>query len=238
MNNPKIDQAARLNHPLVKTGQNEDAQPARGATMRALVYGGPGQRAIEDKPKPTIQNATDAIVKITKTTICGTDLHILKGDLPTVAKGRVLGHEGAGIVDQTGESVSSFKRGDRVIISCISACGKCANCKKTMYSHCLNLDFAPPLDESVFGRTTLSLRVARGVGARGIDVRDTRPPYPQEPSPSVCFSTAWVVEPIAVAIGRQRATVEQGFGRRRGGSTTRASFGWPEAVGAPSVGAS
>ena len=106
--------------------------------MKALIYGGPGMRAFEDKPKPTIQKTTDAVVKITKTTICGTDLHILKGDVPTVAKGRVLGHEGVGIVDQVGEGVSSFKAGDRVIISCISSCGKCANCKRAMYSHCEN----------------------------------------------------------------------------------------------------
>jgi alcohol dehydrogenase len=106
--------------------------------MKALVYGGPGMRALEDKPKPTIQKTTDAVVKITKTTICGTDLHILKGDVPTVTKGRILGHEGVGIVDQIGEGVSSFKIGDRVIISCISSCGKCANCKKAMYSHCEN----------------------------------------------------------------------------------------------------
>ncbi|MDB4935095.1 MAG: threonine dehydrogenase/Zn-dependent dehydrogenase [Labilithrix sp.] len=106
--------------------------------MKALVYGGPGKRALEDKPKPTIQKTTDAIVKITKTTICGTDLHILKGDVPTVTKGRILGHEGVGIVEQVGEGVSSFKAGDRVIISCISSCGKCANCKKAMYSHCEN----------------------------------------------------------------------------------------------------
>jgi alcohol dehydrogenase len=106
--------------------------------MKALVYGGPGQRSLEDKPKPTIQKATDAIVKVSKTTICGTDLHILKGDLPTVTKGRILGHEGIGVVEQVGESVSSFKAGDRVIISCVNACGKCTNCKKAMYSHCLN----------------------------------------------------------------------------------------------------
>lgn len=106
--------------------------------MKALVYGGPGQRSLEDKPKPTIQKTTDAVVRITKTTICGTDLHILEGDVPTVTKGRILGHEGVGVVDQVGEGVSSFKIGDRVIISCISACGKCTNCKKAMHSHCSN----------------------------------------------------------------------------------------------------
>lgn len=106
--------------------------------MNSLVYHGPGKLALENKPKPSLKAPTDAIVKITKTTICGTDLHILKGDVPTVTKGRILGHEGVGIIDQTGESVSNFKVGDRVLISCISSCGKCTNCKRGMYSHCEN----------------------------------------------------------------------------------------------------
>ena len=106
--------------------------------MKALVYHGPGKIALEDKPKPTLLSSTDAIVKITKTTICGTDLHILKGDVPTVSSGRILGHEGVGIIEEVGDGVSSFKAGDRVLISCISSCGKCANCKKGMYSHCEN----------------------------------------------------------------------------------------------------
>ena len=104
--------------------------------MKALVYQGPGLRALEDRPKPALAAPTDAIVRITKTTICGTDLHIMKGDVPTVAVGRILGHEGVGIIDQLGDSVSSFAIGDRVLISCISSCGKCGNCKKGMYSHC------------------------------------------------------------------------------------------------------
>jgi alcohol dehydrogenase len=106
--------------------------------MKALVYRGPGKRELEDKPKPSIENATDAIVKISKTTICGTDLHILKGDVPTVTPGRILGHEGVGIVDQVGANVSNFQVGDHVLISCITSCGKCINCKKGMYSHCEN----------------------------------------------------------------------------------------------------
>lgn len=106
--------------------------------MKALVYHGPGKRALEDKPKPVIQASTDAIVKITKTTICGTDLHIMKGDVPTVTDGRILGHEGVGVVDQVGAGVSTFKAGDRVLLSCITSCGKCGNCKKGMYSHCEN----------------------------------------------------------------------------------------------------
>lgn len=106
--------------------------------MKALVYHGPNDRAYEEKPKPKIQESTDAIVKITKTTICGTDLHIMKGDVPTVTDGRTLGHEGVGIIDEVGEGVSNFKKGDLVLISCITACGKCDNCKKQMYSHCEN----------------------------------------------------------------------------------------------------
>jgi len=104
--------------------------------MQALVYSGPGKRALLDKPKPEISKPTDAVVRVTKTTICGTDLHILKGDLPTVKPGRILGHEGVGVVDRIGSAVSSFKVGDEVIISCVSACGKCENCKKGMPSHC------------------------------------------------------------------------------------------------------
>ena len=106
--------------------------------MKALVYHGPGKRAWEEKPKPAIQSPTDAIVKITKTTICGTDLHILKGDVPTVTDGRILGHEGVGVIDQAGAAVGSFRAGDPVLISCITSCGRCANCKKGMYSHCEN----------------------------------------------------------------------------------------------------
>ena len=85
---------------------------------------------------PAISAPTDAIVKITKTTICGTDLHILKGDVPTCKPGRILGHEGVGVVDSVGAGVTSFRPGDRVLISCISACGKCEYCRKGMYSHC------------------------------------------------------------------------------------------------------
>jgi len=105
-------------------------------TMQALVYNGPGRKNVEDRPKPVIQAAGDAIVRITKTTICGTDLHILKGDVATCQPGTVLGHEGVGIVDEVGAGVTSFKPGDRVLISCITACGRCEPCRKGMYSHC------------------------------------------------------------------------------------------------------
>jgi alcohol dehydrogenase len=106
------------------------------SAMKALVYLGPAKKALEQRPKPDIAAPTDAIVKITRTTICGTDLHILKGDVPTCQSGRILGHEGVGIIDKTGPAVTAFKPGDRVLISCISACGKCEYCRKLMYSHC------------------------------------------------------------------------------------------------------
>lgn len=104
--------------------------------MKALIYQGPGKRALENRPLPIIKESTDAIIKLTKTTICGTDLHILKGDVATCASGRILGHEGIGIVDKIGSGVSGFQVGDKVLISCISSCGKCKFCRKGMYSHC------------------------------------------------------------------------------------------------------
>ena len=104
--------------------------------MKALVYQGPMKKALEERPRPEFAAPTDAIVKITKTTICGTDLHILKGDVPSCRPGRILGHEGVGIVETTGQAVTTLKPGDRVLISCISACGKCYYCRKLMYSHC------------------------------------------------------------------------------------------------------
>ncbi|HSY18123.1 MAG TPA: zinc-dependent alcohol dehydrogenase family protein [Candidatus Acidoferrales bacterium] len=104
--------------------------------MKALVYHGPGNKKFEDVPKPVLRDATDAVVRITKTTICGTDLHILKGDVATVAPGRVLGHEGIGVIEETGTGVSRFRKSDRVLISCITACGKCDYCRRGMPSHC------------------------------------------------------------------------------------------------------
>ena len=104
--------------------------------MKALVYLGPGEKALQERPKPAITAPTDAIIRITRTTICGTDLHILKGDVPTCTPGRTLGHEGVGIVDSTGPGVTTFKPGDRVLISCITSCGKCTYCRRQMYSHC------------------------------------------------------------------------------------------------------
>jgi len=104
--------------------------------MKALVYQGPGRKALEDRPKPKITAPTDAIVRMTKTTICGTDLHILKGDVPTCEPGRILGHEGVGVIDEVGPAVTAFKAGDHVLISCVSSCGKCEYCRRQMYSHC------------------------------------------------------------------------------------------------------
>ncbi len=119
------------NMPVTGNGSN-------GKMMKALVYHGPGNKAWEDKPMPVIKEPTDAIVKILKTTICGTDLHIMKGDVPTVTDGRILGHEGVGMIEEAGSAVSMFKKGDHVLISCITSCGKCSYCRKGMYSHCEN----------------------------------------------------------------------------------------------------
>jgi len=106
------------------------------STMKAFVYLGVGKSALQDRPKPVITAPTDAIVEITKTTICGTDLHILKGDVQSCQPPRILGHEGVGIIDSVGPAVTTLKKGDRVLISCVSACGRCAYCRKLMFSHC------------------------------------------------------------------------------------------------------
>lgn len=104
--------------------------------MKALIYHGPGQKSLDEHPKPAIADPGDAIVCITHTTICGTDLHILKGDVSTCSPGRVLGHEGVGVIEAVGPAVATFKPGDRVLISCITACGRCDYCRRGMYSHC------------------------------------------------------------------------------------------------------
>jgi len=104
--------------------------------MKAFIYNGPDKKNIENRSNPELQAPSDAIVKMLMTTICGTDLHILKGDVPTCAPGRILGHEGVGIIDSVGAGVTAFKVGDHVLISCISSCGKCEYCRRGMYSHC------------------------------------------------------------------------------------------------------
>ncbi|MGA2124196.1 MAG: zinc-dependent alcohol dehydrogenase family protein [Acidimicrobiales bacterium] len=106
--------------------------------MKALVYKGPGKKSWEEVPAPVIQRPTDVIVKMLATTICGTDLHILKGDVPEVEVGRILGHEGIGEITEVGSSVTQLAVGDRVILSCVSSCGRCSNCRQGLYSHCLD----------------------------------------------------------------------------------------------------
>ena len=105
--------------------------------MRALVYHGPGVKAWEDVPKPEVTADTDAIVRVDATTICGTDLHILKGDVPAVTDGRILGHEAVGTVETVGSGVKTVKAGDRVLVSCISACGTCRYCREGHAGQCL-----------------------------------------------------------------------------------------------------
>jgi alcohol dehydrogenase len=118
--------------------QTVAARPPIGerVSMKAFVSQGIGKKALEDRPKPELAGPSDAIVRMVRTTICGTDLHILKGDVPSCQPGRILGHEGVGVIDAVGPAVSTFKPGDRVLISCISACGKCVYCRRLMYSHC------------------------------------------------------------------------------------------------------
>lgn len=105
-------------------------------TMKGLVYGGQGKIELKEIVKPFIEKPTDALVKILKTTICGTDLGILHGKTPSCKPGTTLGHEGVGVIEEVGDGVRSFKKGDHVIISCITADGTCEYCKKQMYSHC------------------------------------------------------------------------------------------------------
>jgi alcohol dehydrogenase len=105
--------------------------------MRALVYHGPGQRSLDDVPEPKLHDDGDVIVKIDTTTICGTDLHIMKGDVPAVTPGRILGHEAVGTVVETGLSVHTVREGDRVLVSCITSCGRCLYCRKGQYGQCL-----------------------------------------------------------------------------------------------------
>jgi alcohol dehydrogenase len=104
--------------------------------MKALIYEGPGAKSLKDHVKPTLSAPGDAIIKMTKTTICGTDLHILKGDVPTCKPGTILGHEGVGVVESVGAGVTTFKAGNRVLLSCITSCGRCEFCRRQMYSHC------------------------------------------------------------------------------------------------------
>ncbi|MCO6515399.1 MAG: zinc-dependent alcohol dehydrogenase family protein [Snodgrassella sp.] len=116
--------------------------------MKAMVYYGAGDIRFEERAKPSIIEPTDAVIRLTKTTICGPDLGIWKGKNPEIEQtaiqkagkfnGRILGHEGIGIVEETGSGVKNFKKGDKVIISCVSRCGTCENCQKQLYAHCQN----------------------------------------------------------------------------------------------------
>ncbi len=104
--------------------------------MKALVFGGPGERSWDNVDDPGIQDPTDVIVKVDTTTICGTDLHILKGDVPAVTEGRILGHEAVGTIVETGAAVSGLKKGDHVLVPAITSCGRCGPCKVGMAAHC------------------------------------------------------------------------------------------------------
>ena len=104
--------------------------------MRALVYHGPGQKAWEEVADPEITDDGDIIVRVDAVSICGTDLHILKGDVPAVRNGRILGHEAVGTVEEAGDSVRRLRPGDRVLVSCISACGSCRYCREARYGQC------------------------------------------------------------------------------------------------------
>src|SRR5581483_2540586 len=115
---------------------SQDSEPLKEAHMKALVYHGPGIRSWDTVPNPTLQSPTDAIVRIDTATICGTDLHILKGDVPEVKPGTILGHEAVGTIVETGAAVTNFQIGDHVLVSCISACGRCRFCKEGHYGQC------------------------------------------------------------------------------------------------------
>lgn len=104
--------------------------------MRGVVYHGPGQKAWEDVPDPEITDDADVIIRVDATTICGSDLHILKGDVASVTPGRILGHEAVGTVEQTGNGVRTLSEGDRILVSCISACGSCRFCREGRYGQC------------------------------------------------------------------------------------------------------
>jgi alcohol dehydrogenase len=133
--------------------------------MKALVYHGPGKKSWDDKPEPALLHPTDALVRITTTTICGTDLHILKGDVPEVPAGLTLGHEGVGTIVSVGSAVSQFQVGNRVLISCITSCGKCAACRRGMYSHCADGGWQLQLGHLIDGTQAELVRVPHADGS-------------------------------------------------------------------------
>ncbi|SFC36754.1 alcohol dehydrogenase [Kaistella jeonii] len=132
----KIEKKTKVSGKKPKGKKENKRTSITSGMMKALVYNGPGKIELKQVPKPVIEKQTDALVKIIKTTICGTDLGILHGKTPTVKSGTTLGHEGIGIVEEVGTSVTNFKKGDHVIISCITSDGTCEYCKKQLYSHC------------------------------------------------------------------------------------------------------
>ena len=131
--------------------------------MKALLYQGPGKKTWADAPNAALIEPTDAVVRVTRTTICGSDLHILKGDVPEVTVGRILGHEGIGIVEAVGPAVTNFTVGDRVIISCITSCGKCDACRKEMPSHCADGGWI--LGHTIDGTQAESVRIPHADGS-------------------------------------------------------------------------
>ena len=133
---PSVELLNRTVDPTPTDSAANSRPSAAPLQMHGLVYRGPGRRAWEERPRPALREPTDAIVHVTTSTICGTDLHILKGDVPSVTEGRILGHEGIGVVTEVGAGVTTFRAGDRVLISCITSCGRCDFCRKQMYSHC------------------------------------------------------------------------------------------------------
>ncbi|KIY65723.1 theronine dehydrogenase [Cylindrobasidium torrendii FP15055 ss-10] len=135
--------SGRIIHPAYIKARRSVVSPntfnmATSETMKAVVYTGGTEAFLEDRPKPTIVEPTDAIVRLTTAAICGTDLHILKGDVPTCKPGTVLGHEGVGIISSVGSAVKAFKTGDRVVVSCITSCLTCRFCRRGIPSHCLS----------------------------------------------------------------------------------------------------
>src|SRR5271166_5824692 len=104
--------------------------------MRSIVFLGASRKALQEVPEPEITDEADAIVQVDATTICGTDLHILAGDVPSVRPGRILGHEAVGTVAEVGGAVHTISPGDRVLVSCISVCGACRYCREAHYGQC------------------------------------------------------------------------------------------------------
>src|ERR1039458_2471745 len=142
-----FDETCRLTARGECVGKRTPAKPGRRAWacgdledlfMKALVYHGPNQKAWEEVSNPKTVDPSDVIVRVDTTTVCGTDLHILKGDVPAVTDGRILGHEGVGTIFEVGSTVRRFVVGDRVIISCITSCGSCSYCRQELPSRCLN----------------------------------------------------------------------------------------------------